>query len=563
MELILSGSTGFIGQAVLDVLSKENINVSTLSRSDSAENNIFEVKKHLKIDLLNDLSLYQNHLKNIDVFIHCAGNASFGNGKHYFSENLNPTKKLIDLLKNTSPNVHFIFISTLGATDRTRLDNCDNSLDEMSINAPTTDYGRSKLACEEYIINSGLKYTILRPSMVVGKNMRIKSHYSFFFQKFVNSRLSFFLGFSGKLPYIHVSDLAEIIKLCINNNQAIGQIFFCNTGNISLRNVFKEIEPEKLLFNYGLLKKALSPVRKFLPFSLKVLFFDGLKINNTKIKSLGWRPKKIGYSAFQDIYIREKSRANIFAVTNGYTIVTGAASGLGEALALELMHLNRNLILIDKNEIKNPLLIEDNIISLKLDLSNIQINPIKDLFSSYDISEVYLCAGMGVKDTFSDSEMEVNLNIFKVNVLSRIIFLKAATQTMRLNRFGRILLVSSSSAFQALPYMSSYAASNAALLLLGEGIAKEEEVLLSGIQIMTALPGGMDTNFQNSSKVQKHSSEKLMSPEKVAKIILIGFNKKKKVLVISFRSRLMLIASKIIPRKLSLYLWEKLMKIAR
>jgi len=563
MEIILSGSTGFIGQAVLDVLSKENINVTTLSRRDASANNILKVKKHLKIDLLSDLFLYQNDLKNIDVFIHCAGNASFGNGKHYFSENFNPTKKLIDLLKKTAPNVHFIFISTLGATDRARLDNCDSSLNEMSVNAPTTDYGRSKLACEEYIINSGLKYTILRPSMVVGQNMRIKSHFSLFFQKFINSRLSYFLGFEGKLPYIHVSDLAEIIKICINNNKAIGQIFFCNTGNISLRNVFKEIEPEKLLLNYILLKKALSPIRSFLPFFLKVLFFDGLKIDNTKIKSLGWRPKKIGYSAFQDIYIREKSRANIFAEPNGYTVVTGASSGLGEALALELKHHNRKLILIDKNEIKNPLLVKENIIFLKLDLSNININTVENLFSSYDISEVYLCAGMGVKDTFADSEMKVNLDIFKVNVLSRMIFLKAAIQTMRLNRFGRILLVSSSSAFQALPYMSSYSASNAALLLLGESIAKEEQVLSSGIQIMTALPGGMDTNFQNSSKVKKHTSEKLMRPEKVAKIILIGFNKKKELLVISLRSRLMSIASKIIPRRLSLYLWEKLMKIAR
>ena len=91
---------------------------------------------------------------------------------------------------------------------------------------------------------------------------------------------------------------------------------------------------------------------------------------------------------------------------------------------------------------------------------------VNNIFSEYNISEVFLCAGIGNKNDFGSTNQDMNLDIVNINLISRIRFLNSAIKSMRINKFGRILIVSSSTAFQSMPYMSTYSASNSALLSL-------------------------------------------------------------------------------------------------
>ena len=324
-------------------------------------------------------------------------------------------------------------------------------------------------------------------------------------------------------------------------------------------------EPHRFVLNLKFLEIMMMPIKRILPLSLKTLFFNALKVDNTKIKKLGWVPSKVGKDAFYDLYVREKSRSDLKHNPNGYSLVTGSSSGLGLALAKKLKLLGRKLILLDKNQ--NSFLGPDSddteIINLSYDLSLMSSKEVNNIFSEYNISEVFLCAGIGNKNDFGSTNQDMNLDIVNINLISRIRFLNSAIKSMRINKFGRILIVSSSTAFQSMPYMSTYSASNSALLSLGEAISKEEHTLETGINILTALPGGMDTNFQSSSNVKKNKNERLMSPQTVAEIILKSFNGKKIFKVISNRSKFMNLASKILPRRVSLFIWEKLMRIAR
>tara|TARA_B100001287_G_scaffold275387_1_gene282865 strand:+ start:967 stop:2664 length:1698 start_codon:yes stop_codon:yes gene_type:complete len=565
MNIILTGSTGFIGQEILKTLSFLGHNIYSISKSKISYFHSSDFKKHFIIDLSGDLSELKKLLGQADVFIHCAGDASFGNGWHYKAQNFEPTKKIVDLINACSPKVHFIFISSLAVTDRPKFNSCKVPITEESFNSPTTDYGKSKLLSENYIKNSGITYTILRPSMVIGEGMRILSHFSYFFKKFFTSKFRVFYGSNGKLPYIHVSDLANIVSLCINDRRSDNETFFCNSDNISLRDLFQMFEPNKFVLNLKFLEIMLTPIKRILPFALKTLFFSALKVDNSKIKKLGWAPSKVGKEAFYDLYIREKSRSDLRYNPSGYSLITGSSSGLGLALAKRLKLLGRKLILLDKNE--NSSFGSDSneagIINLNYDLSLISSMEVNNIFKKYSISEVFLCAGIGNKNDFGSTNQEINIDIVNINLISRIRFLNSAIQSMRINKFGRILIVSSSTAFQSIPYMSTYAASNSALLSLGESISKEEHTLGTGINILTALPGGMDTNFQSSSNVKKNKNERLMSPQAVAEIILKSFNGKQFIKVISNRSKFMNLASKILPRRVSLFIWEKLMRIAR
>ena len=121
MNIILTGSTGFIGQEILKTLSFLGHNIYSISKSEISCFHSSDFEKHLIIDLSGDLSELKELLGQADVFIHCAGDASFGNGRHYNSQNFEPTRKIIDLINSYSSKIHFIFISSLAVTDRPNL----------------------------------------------------------------------------------------------------------------------------------------------------------------------------------------------------------------------------------------------------------------------------------------------------------------------------------------------------------------------------------------------------------------------------------------------------------
>ena len=71
-------------------------------------------------------------------------------------------------------------MSSIGAVDRKWGDNCRQILDNESNCYPSSDYGKSKLQSEQIIKDSKLRYTIIRPAMVIGEDMRMESHFSVF-----------------------------------------------------------------------------------------------------------------------------------------------------------------------------------------------------------------------------------------------------------------------------------------------------------------------------------------------------------------------------------------------
>ncbi|MGH9748640.1 MAG: SDR family NAD(P)-dependent oxidoreductase [Candidatus Polarisedimenticolia bacterium] len=109
--------------------------------------------------------------------------------------------------------------------------------------------------------------------------------------------------------------------------------------------------------------------------------------------------------------------------------------------------------------------------------------------------------------------------------------------------------------------MTVYAASNAALLLLGEGFAYE--LRGTGVEVMTVCPGGMDTNFQKTSGARRLTREKLMPPQVVAARILEGLRRHRATLLVSGRARSMALLARLLPRTVSLALWGRLMAALR
>jgi uncharacterized protein len=82
-------------------------------------------------------------------------------------------------------------------------------------------------------------------------------------------------------------------------------------------------------------------------------------------------------------------------------------------------------------------------------------------------------------------------------------------------RRGDVLIVSSRAAFQAVPYISTYAATKAFDLLLAEGLA--EEMKPHGIRVCGLCPGSTESEFHVVAKQERFTSKNQETAEKVAR----------------------------------------------
>ena len=281
---------------------------------------------------------------------------------------------------------------------------------------------------------------------------------------------------------------------------------------------------------------------------------------------LGWSPRYSAQEALFEVINREKFRINPDLSPGGQTVITGAASGLGRALAMYLSTRREHLLLIDKDGSALEELAKElgNCSTTVVDLADeVQIDALlaSSKWYSFNITELYACAGIGLRGRMQDISIDNHRKMFAINVLARIALAKNAIDSMRKRHFGRVVLVSSSSAFQPLPYMATYAATNSALLSIGESWGAE--VANDDVQIMTVCPGGMQTNFQKSGGVKEVEGEKLMTPDAVVAEIIEGLRQQKGTLIVSFRSFAMSMLARFLPRSLSVKLWCRLMEKMR
>jgi len=139
MKIFITGSTGFLGRDLTAKLAGEHI-VTCLVRKNSRY--VLTNEKIMKFvgDLKNKQDV-EDSLKDADLVLHLA---TSDNPKEdiIFMENLVTVSKKKGLKK-------IIFFSSMAATRKIR-----------------DDYGNSKSECERILKESGINYTILRPSFV-------------------------------------------------------------------------------------------------------------------------------------------------------------------------------------------------------------------------------------------------------------------------------------------------------------------------------------------------------------------------------------------------------------
>jgi len=147
-QIVITGASGFVARNLRKYLSDKNIKLISISRNDFKQ-----FKNELKIVSKNyDEKSLLPKIQNSDALIHLVGIGKQSIKTDYDVVNVEFTKHIVNLTKKAKIN-KFVFTSGLGVTPNSSL-----------------GYFISKYKAERLIVNSGLNYTIFRPSYIVGKD---------------------------------------------------------------------------------------------------------------------------------------------------------------------------------------------------------------------------------------------------------------------------------------------------------------------------------------------------------------------------------------------------------
>jgi short-subunit dehydrogenase len=242
------------------------------------------------------------------------------------------------------------------------------------------------------------------------------------------------------------------------------------------------------------------------------------------------------------------------------TLITGASSGIGEAFARKLAARGHNLLLVARNEEK--------LISLCSELGRGQ--RIRAQFVAMDLSKpgapaqlfeeanrrdlqidfLINNAGFGSMGDFATFDVERELNMIDLNVRSLVELTHRFLQPMRERKGGTIMNVASTAAFQAVPFMATYAATKAFVLSFSEALWEENRPY--GIEVMALCPGVTETNFFEASRMQRPPARTSQTPDEVVDTALRALKRRRSSVISGWANFIAVEAERVAPRKLIL-----------
>lgn len=228
--------------------------------------------------------------------------------------------------------------------------------------------------------------------------------------------------------------------------------------------------------------------------------------------------------------------------------ITGASSGIGEALAKEFAQQGAKLILSARNENELNRVKEscntapENVYILPLDLSlSTDIQP-KSLWAMARWERIdYLInnAGIASRGQVVKTEMDVFRKVMETNFFGSIALTKEVLPSMLSKKMGHIVVVSSMAGKLGSPLLSTYSSSKHALHGFFDTL--RTEVRKAGIYITIVVPGFINTPILVNAMDEKGEvtgknlkiNENGMSSEKCARKIIQAIKRKKQEALIS------------------------------
>ena len=293
MKILITGGIGFIGSNLIDLLLQERHKIIVLTKSYAKKKNISHIQDKIKVEKV-DVTNYSK-LSNIielhkpDVIIHLAGitshSKSFEKPFDDVDQNAKSTLFILEKLKQMNRKCRFVLGSSfivVGKPDKL-------PVDEKTPCWPTTIYGTNRLASEHYckIYHEvyGLDTVIFRITNSFGPREQVlstKNAVNFLIHEaFKGNKLTIFKNGKFFRDLIYISDVVFGIKTIMNKGKS-GDLYWISSG----RKIW--------FYELGKLLEKLTDAKvKFVktPNYTKKVDVGNFVVNNSKLRSLGWKPK--------------------------------------------------------------------------------------------------------------------------------------------------------------------------------------------------------------------------------------------------------------------------------
>ncbi|OSZ78064.1 short-chain dehydrogenase [Chitinophagaceae bacterium IBVUCB1] len=260
-----------------------------------------------------------------------------------------------------------------------------------------------------------------------------------------------------------------------------------------------------------------------------------------------------------ELTVKEKHR--LLERYGAWAIVTGATSGIGLEIAIQLASAGFNLIINARGAerllaLENSLRVQYgvDVIAVAADLATAAgVEQLVRAVNGKQIGLLVASAGYGTSGLFTDSSLHAEVDMLRVNceaVLSLVHYF-----SMRFCNAGRggIVLLSSIVAFQGVPYAAHYAATKAYIQSLAEGL--NAELKLRGVDVLAACPGPVRSGFGRRANMQMNMS---LTPSQIGIPILNALGRRSIVLP-GLLSKLLTYALRTVPRSVKVKLMQGIM----
>ncbi|WP_044896428.1 SDR family NAD(P)-dependent oxidoreductase [Bacillus alveayuensis] len=217
---------------------------------------------------------------------------------------------------------------------------------------------------------------------------------------------------------------------------------------------------------------------------------------------------------------------------NRFVIITGASSGLGEALAYKVAESGGNLLLLARRKerlarISKEINEKYHVSSSYYELDVRNLKEVEETFQiitkEYERIDVLVNnAGFGIFQSVEDASLSEMHAMFEVNVYGLIACTKMVLPKMRQQKEGHIINIASQAGKMATPKSSFYSSTKHAVI--GFTNSLRMEVMDQSIFVTAVNPGPIRTNFfeqaDTSGKYVKNIDRWMLRPEDVAKKIV-------------------------------------------
>lgn len=185
--------------------------------------------------------------------------------------------------------------------------------------------------------------------------------------------------------------------------------------------------------------------------------------------------------------------------------ITGASSGIGKALALELSKYNCKLILSSRrqavlNDVKNECLQPKNVEVLPLDLADYYkmqtvVEKALSLFGNIDI--LINNGGISQRSLIIDTDIEVDKKLMDIDYLGTVALSKALLPHFIAKQSGHFVTVTSLMGKFSSPYRSAYCGAKHALHGFFDALRLEHDK--DNIKVTMICPGFVNTNVARNA----------------------------------------------------------------